>query len=469
MFCPNCGSAVTEDSCFCGECGWRLQETGKDEEAVQGTGERKDTGEAEETGNRRGIEKPGGTGNRKEAEKPGGTGNWRGMEEPGGTGNRKEAEKPGGTGNRKEAEIPVETENRKEPGNGRTAGTGIMGYVKWIISLAGCVVVVLGITGKLDGVWDRFCRTVIFREEPDTTDGNADTAANDAQDKNDPESGPAEEKRTDGNDAFPEASGETDGLLQTDGLQTKGDGVPDPEEGNTDDLRAEAESGREFAVGEPETQAGGEQEPEGASVPLEGGFDEWAGDYARTKGPGCSLVIWYADESGVEFAAGIGGSGWAAYRDLRDCSAEWTDDTTAVYNNPYGGTIELHFMEDHTISVEEKGIDTDEFLPLTGLYDIAENIDLWQAEFVLENSDCQIISEDELKGLSPLECKIARNEIYARHGRLFQDEQLQNYFDSCLWYEGKIPAEEFELDMLNDFEKENANIISGYEEKMGYR
>ncbi|MCX4321178.1 MAG: zinc ribbon domain-containing protein, partial [Lachnospiraceae bacterium] len=78
MFCPNCGSAVTEDSCFCGECGWRLQETGKDEEAVQGTGERKDTGEAEETGNRRGIEKPGGTGNRKEAEKPGGTGNWRG-------------------------------------------------------------------------------------------------------------------------------------------------------------------------------------------------------------------------------------------------------------------------------------------------------------------------------------------------------------------------------------------------------
>ena len=62
-----------------------------------------------------------------------------------------------------------------------------------------------------------------------------------------------------------------------------------------------------------------------------------------------------------------------------------------------------------------------------------------------------------------------RSEIYARYGRIFQDESLQNYFESCTWYEGRIAAEDFQQDMLNETEKENANMISAYEQKIGYR
>ena len=137
-----------------------------------------------------------------------------------------------------------------------------------------------------------------------------------------------------------------------------------------------------------------------------------------------------------------------------------------MFEDGYGRSIALHFNGDGTISVEEKGVDTNVDLSLTGLYGSFENVDVSDAEFVLKNSDSQIVSEDEIEALTPIERKIARNEIYARHGRIFKDEQLQNYFESCSWYEGTISADDFDIDMLNSSEKENANMILAYEEKM---
>ena len=65
---------------------------------------------------------------------------------------------------------------------------------------------------------------------------------------------------------------------------------------------------------------------------------------------------------------------------------------------------------------------------------------------------------------------MARNEIYARHGRLFIDEELQNYFDSCSWYEGYIEPEDFdEKSELSKCERKNAKLILKYEKKKGYR
>ncbi|MBQ4529364.1 MAG: YARHG domain-containing protein [Lachnospiraceae bacterium] len=90
-------------------------------------------------------------------------------------------------------------------------------------------------------------------------------------------------------------------------------------------------------------------------------------------------------------------------------------------------------------------------------------------EYILVNSSYQKISEEELYDLTAEECRIARNEIYARHGRIFSDESLQAYFESCSWYEGTTAAEEFSDDMLNQIEKENLQIIREYEEEMGYR
>lgn len=198
-------------------------------------------------------------------------------------------------------------------------------------------------------------------------------------------------------------------------------------------------------------------------------YEDLEGEYIRIMGPCSYISIWAVDETGIEFAAAIGCSGWLAYRDLRDCVAEWIDDTTAVYDQGNGEEIKMHFNEDGTFSVEEDGGDYDTMLSLSGTYGKSNDLDLEYMGFILPYSDSQSVLEKDLEGLNSIECKIARNEIYARHGRIFADEMLQNYFESCAWYNGEIPTDIFDISILNDYEQKNAKLISEYEEKMGYK
>ena len=89
--------------------------------------------------------------------------------------------------------------------------------------------------------------------------------------------------------------------------------------------------------------------------------------------------------------------------------------------------------------------------------------------YVFPNSDKELLTEADLEGLSAEQCQIARNEIYARHGRMFQDETMQAYFNSCDWYEGTIAADDFDESNLTETEIANKDLIVEYEKKMGYR
>lgn len=89
--------------------------------------------------------------------------------------------------------------------------------------------------------------------------------------------------------------------------------------------------------------------------------------------------------------------------------------------------------------------------------------------YIFPDSDSRYIKKKELKGLSQEECRIARNEIYARHGRKFTDASLQAYFDDQDWYVGWIEPDEFDESELNRYEKKNASTIMSYETSMGYR
>lgn len=75
-----------------------------------------------------------------------------------------------------------------------------------------------------------------------------------------------------------------------------------------------------------------------------------------------------------------------------------------------------------------------------------------QEDYLLPDSDKRVISKKELEGFDAEQCRIARNEIYARHGRKFNDKELQEYFDDCDWYEGTIEADKFQDSVLNDYE-----------------
>ena len=83
--------------------------------------------------------------------------------------------------------------------------------------------------------------------------------------------------------------------------------------------------------------------------------------------------------------------------------------------------------------------------------------------YIFYDSDTRYLTNEDLKGLSSWELRIARNEIYARRGRLFNDPSLQNYFDSCSWYNGYISPNDFNDNSLNKVEQYNVKMIKKYE------
>lgn len=92
-----------------------------------------------------------------------------------------------------------------------------------------------------------------------------------------------------------------------------------------------------------------------------------------------------------------------------------------------------------------------------------------ESEYIFAQSDSEYLSRSDLEGLTEQELSYARNEIYARHGRRFQDAGLQSYFDSKDWYSGTVEPEDFTESMLNEYEKANAELILEYEKDKGYR
>lgn len=83
--------------------------------------------------------------------------------------------------------------------------------------------------------------------------------------------------------------------------------------------------------------------------------------------------------------------------------------------------------------------------------------------YILPQSNKEYLTNEDVEGLSLKEINYAKNEIYARHGRKFQSEELQRYFNSKPWYEGLFEAEDFDDNyssrMLNDYEKANAEFL----------
>lgn len=81
-------------------------------------------------------------------------------------------------------------------------------------------------------------------------------------------------------------------------------------------------------------------------------------------------------------------------------------------------------------------------------------------DYVLADSASRAYSRSELEKMDNHQLFLARNEIYARHGRQFKNEELQQYFGSKDWYKGTITPESFnEEAVFNQIEKDNVKIM----------
>ena len=81
------------------------------------------------------------------------------------------------------------------------------------------------------------------------------------------------------------------------------------------------------------------------------------------------------------------------------------------------------------------------------------------SDYVLPDSGTHLYTRDELESLSDQQLFYARNEIYARHGRGFDSDELQTYFDSKSWYTRQYDPADFPDSLLNSTEKANASLM----------
>lgn len=123
------------------------------------------------------------------------------------------------------------------------------------------------------------------------------------------------------------------------------------------------------------------------------------------------------------------------------------------------------FAEDETISSEYMAM-SEKLDWLAGSITInKENVCFDANQYVLVNSSILPIEDYQLINLSDNQLWIARNEIYARHGRTFKNAYLNSYFNSCSWYEPIEGKEDVADSELSQIEKDNLRLIIVAEQK----
>lgn len=149
--------------------------------------------------------------------------------------------------------------------------------------------------------------------------------------------------------------------------------------------------------------------------------------------------------------------------------------TLTFENNTISVSItesERLYMPIETMKFEEKHATSWELAnDYADTYNSTDNDSANDSEYDYNSSDSYILPDSssreltiaDISGLSHDQLELARNEIYARHGRKFTNPTLQNYFNSQAWYTGTIEPEDFTDDMLSDVEKSNIQFIKDHE------
>lgn len=86
------------------------------------------------------------------------------------------------------------------------------------------------------------------------------------------------------------------------------------------------------------------------------------------------------------------------------------------------------------------------------------------SSYILPESNTRLLTRDELTGLTKEQLRLARNEIFARHGMIFGVDDLDAHFGSKSWYNPTVAASEFydkvEMSLI---EEENITLIQQVE------
>lgn len=88
-------------------------------------------------------------------------------------------------------------------------------------------------------------------------------------------------------------------------------------------------------------------------------------------------------------------------------------------------------------------------------------------EYVVPDGNIRYMTASELSNYSDLYLLIARNEFYARHGYIFNDQNIARYFECKNWYYGNVSSSRFSANVFNDYEKYNIDLLMSEEKRRG--
>lgn len=84
-------------------------------------------------------------------------------------------------------------------------------------------------------------------------------------------------------------------------------------------------------------------------------------------------------------------------------------------------------------------------------------------EYAISYSDSRYLTDSDLRNMSENQLCVARNEILARHGRIFKDPYLREYFLSQPWYKPTQATVNF--GSMSSIEQSNYSMIEKYEDE----
>lgn len=90
-----------------------------------------------------------------------------------------------------------------------------------------------------------------------------------------------------------------------------------------------------------------------------------------------------------------------------------------------------------------------------------------EQEYIFPEVDKELLTEEDVKDLPVELLAYGRYEILAKHGELFESEELKEYFGNQKWYFGFLSDEKEVEGLLNDIEKENLAFLEKKEKAEG--
>lgn len=130
--------------------------------------------------------------------------------------------------------------------------------------------------------------------------------------------------------------------------------------------------------------------------------------------------------------------------------------TTYYANVAPGSTTAQIKNNDYTITAAP----TSETYNGNTIYEISSITSYSGSGYILPHSGTKLVTENDVKSLTKSQLSYARNEIFARHGRVFQMAEYKNYFEKQPWYHVN-PNYNYsdENSNLNEIEQKNVEFL----------